>query len=353
MFMEKKRILVAPLNWGLGHATRCIPIINALFEQGFEPVIASDGGALNLLKTEFPNLESYELPSYNIRYSSSAFFFGSKLFLQVPHIIKTIASEKKLTSRLVREKNLSGIISDNRWGVRSKVVPSVFITHQVNVLSGITTFLSSSLHRRYISKFDECWIPDNEGEPNLSGKMGHISGSSLNLKYIGILSRFQKQNFLVKYDIAVILSGPEPQRNILEKILKKELANKNLKILLVRGVVEPKQKCETKSNITIYNFMTSGELEELLNQSNLVICRPGYTSLMDMAVLEKRVFVIPTPGQYEQEYLFRRLLKKGLISGCMQHEFKYEMLKVGKFKALSGFTLGSGFDGIFTLFQGE
>lgn len=353
LFMAKKRILVAPLNWGLGHATRCIPIIQNLIEEGFEPVIASDGDALHLLKTEFSSLESYELPSYNIKYSSSAFFFRSKLILQIPHILKTITAEKHLTARLIKEKNINGIISDSRWGVRSMSVPSVFLTHQVNVLSGITSSISSFIHKIYIRKFDECWVPDNEGDPNLSGKMGHPRASPLNLKYIGILSRFIKLDVPVKYDIAVILSGPEPQRSLLEKKIKKEIYGKDLRTLIVRGVVEGEQECFENHNLTTYNFLSSEQLCQSINQSTLVICRPGYTSLMDLVFLQKKVFLILTPGQYEQEYLFKRLLKKGLIAGCIQSNFRVELLEEVKDAHLGVFETGYGLDGIFTLFKGK
>ncbi len=351
--MVKKRILIAPLNWGLGHATRCIPIINALLFEGFEPVIASDGAALSLLKTEFPTLESYILPSYNIKYSSTAFFFRSKLFLQTPHILKTISSEESLIARLIKEKNIDGIISDNRWGVRNKEVPSVFVTHQVNVLSGFTTVLTSLLHRKYIRNFDVCWVPDNPGIPNLSGRMGHVRDNNLNLKYIGILSRFKKQELSVKYDLAVILSGPEPQRSLLEKRLESELLGREIKVLMVRGIVEKDQVCSEYKNLTVYNFLTSQQLEQAINQSSLVICRPGYTSLMDLAVLQKKVFLIPTPGQFEQEYLYQRLLKKNLISGCRQREFKFELLKDLSIKDLGVFDSGTALAGIFTLFKSK
>src|SRR5690606_14185432 len=100
--MAKRRILVAPLNWGLGHATRCIPIINSLIDEGFEPVIASDGGVLNLLKKEFPTHEFHQLPAYNIKYASSAFFFRSKLMFQTPHILRTISAEKKETAQIIK-----------------------------------------------------------------------------------------------------------------------------------------------------------------------------------------------------------------------------------------------------------
>ena len=344
---------MAPLNWGLGHATRCIPIINALLNDGFEAVIASDGGALNLLKKEFPSLECYELPGYNIKYAASAIFFGSKLLFQTSHILRTISAERKETAQILKDHNICGIISDSRWGVRNDGVPSVFITHQVNVISGFTTGLSSLIHRKYIRKFDECWVPDNEEEPNLSGRMSHFINSRLNLKYIGILSRFKKQALPVKYDIAVILSGPEPQRSILEDIMNEELKNSDLKILLVRGVVENQQKCVEDKNKTIWNYLTSAQLEHHLNQSRVVICRPGYTSLMDLAVLQKKVFLIPTPGQFEQEYLFKNLYDKGLVAGCRQKDFQYDLLKEMKNKNLGNFNSGTRFEGIFSLFKCE
>lgn len=353
LFMAKKRILVAPLNWGLGHATRCIPIVKALLDEGFEPVIASDGEALELLNLEFPFLESYGLPSYNIRYSKNAFFFRSKLLIQTPHILKTISKEKKITEELIKDKEINGIISDSRWGVRGNAVPSVFITHQVNVLSGFTTFLSSWIHHRLIQKFDECWVPDNEGIPNLSGKMGHPEENNLNLKYIGVLSRFKIKQLLVKYEIIVILSGPEPQRSLLEKLLLRELKGKDLKILFVRGKVEKEQKFIQDGNLKIYNYLTSNQLEGAINESSLVICRPGYTSLMDLAVLKKNVFLIPTPGQYEQEYLFERLYKKGLAAGSKQEKFTFDLLKEVRDKDLGIFASWTGPVGIFSLFKGE
>jgi len=351
--MAKRRILVAPLNWGLGHATRCIPIINELIDDGFEPIIASDGGALNLLKKEFPALKFHELPAYNIKYASSAFFFRIKLLFQTPHILRTISAEKKETAQIIKDHNIGGIISDSRWGVRNGKVPSVFINHQIKVLSGFTTGISSMIHKKYIRKFDECWVPDNAGNLNLSGMMSHFRNTGINLKYLGIFSRFEKQEIPVKYDIAVILSGPEPQRSILENIMNEELKNRDLKILSVRGVVENEQKCVEDKNTTNCNFLTSNQLEQALNQSALIICRPGYTSLMDLAVLQKKVFLIPTPGQFEQEYLFKKLQAEGLVAGCRQKDFRYYLLKEVKGKNLGIFNSGTRFDRIFSLFKSK
>lgn len=325
---SKKRILVTPLNWGLGHATRCIPIINYLIKYGYEPIIASDGISLALLQKEFPELICHELPSYNISYSKKASHFKLKILKDSPHIIKAIKNEKKATKHILETYGISGIISDNRFGVRSKDLPSVFITHQLNVLSGTTSWFSSKLHQRYISKFDECWVPDTNGFHNLSGKLGHLENSQLPIKYIGSLSRFEKKNLNITYDLMVLLSGPEPQRTLLETRLLDQLKQYHGKVLFVKGKIETEQKTCTKDNITIYNYMTSEMLEQAINESDIILSRSGYTTIMDLAKLEKKAFFIPTPGQYEQEYLAKRLQDLNMVPYSKQKDFTLEHLEL-------------------------
>ena len=350
----KKRILVAPLNWGLGHATRCIPIINALLENNFEPIIASDGIALELLKKEFPNLKAMELPSYNITYPKNGKNFKLKLIIDSPKWLKAIKKEKAFIKNLITEGSIDGIISDNRLGIYSKKIPSVFISHQLNVLSGNTTWFSSKIHQNIIKKYDECWVPDLENEPNLSGELGHLNNSTLKLKYIGPLSRFNKIDCEVIYNLTIILSGPEPQRSILEKKLFEDIKDCNKNILFIKGVIEEKQTVVTKGNVTIYNYMTSIELEKAINQSDTILARSGYTTIMDVSKLEKKAFFIPTPGQFEQEYLAKRLEKSGLTPFCKQDDFNIEMLKqVDYYCGLSVFNYEVNYNHLFSLFQGE
>ncbi|WP_367172512.1 glycosyltransferase [Winogradskyella sp.] len=266
------------------------------------------------------------MPSYNITYSKKANSFKFKLIKDSPSLLKTIKREKKVTESLVRTENISGIISDNRFGVRDRHIPSVFITHQLRVLSGNTTWLSSKLHQKIISKFDECWVPDHIGIKNLSGDLGHIKTYQSSVKYLGPLSRFNKQKKDKKYDLLVVLSGPEPQRTYLEIKLLKELESYNGNACFVKGVIEKEQYKAETNTITSYNFMTSEELENALNESDLVISRSGYTSIMDYAKLEKKAFLIPTPGQFEQEYLAKRFEKEQIAPTCKQKDFKIEML---------------------------
>ncbi|MGV8946771.1 MAG: glycosyltransferase [Lutibacter sp.] len=305
----------------MGHATRCVPIINALLKANFEPVLASDGDALLLLQKEFPFLKSITLPAYNIRYPKSGKNLWLKLLLQLPTMISAMKKEQEFVRQLVDVEDFAGIISDNRFGVYNKKVSSVYITHQLNVLSGKTTFITSKIHQKLIKKFDECWMPDLEGNANFSGVLGHLKKPFFNIKYIGILSRFQSKKSKIKYDILVLLSGIEPQRTLLENKLLKELRNYNGSILMVRGVLNPSFDLEAPDNFKIVDYLLASDLEEAINQSSLVIARSGYSTVMDLAVMGEKAFFIPTPGQFEQEYLAKRLQKKLIAPYSKQDEF--------------------------------
>ena len=349
-----KQILIAPLNWGLGHAARCIPIINALLFHGFQPIIGGDGSALSLLKKEFPKLECIELPSYNINYTKNGSYIKLKLLKKVPKILKAINAEHKLVQDLINQNKIHGIISDNRFGVHSKKVPSVYITHQLNVLSGNTTLLSTKVHQKIIKKFDECWIPDYEGTNNLSGDLGHSKSSAIKTTYIGPLSRFNKQDVPKKYDLMVLLSGPEPQRSLLEAKLFDELRHYEGKVVFIKGQIESEQKITVNNNMSVYNFMTSTELEKTINESELIVSRSGYTTIMDLAKLGKRAFFIPTPGQDEQEYLAEKLEKDNRVPFCNQDEFSMEKLKdISNYKGFSTYANEPNFKNLLSLFERE
>lgn len=350
----RKKILVAPLNWGLGHATRCIPIIEALENHGFEPVIASDGAALTLLKREFPQHRAVELPTYQIEYAKADAFFNFKLLVQMGRMFSTIKKERRIIKLLVKDMNLSGIISDNRLGAYNKYIPSVFITHQINVLSGTSSGIASILHRRFIKKYLECWVPDVKTSPNLSGKLGHTEEEVPNLKYIGPVSRLHKASHEKRYDLAVILSGAEPHRSNLEIRLTEELKDYKGSVIFVRGLVDEKQVVEQKGNITYYNFMDSDQMEIVLNESETVLCRSSYSTIMDVAKLCKKAFFIPTPGNEEQEYLAKKLRKAGLAPSASQKGFKINDLeKVDLYKGLKDINGSAKWKDLFSLFEGK
>lgn len=336
--VKKLTLLVAPLNWGLGHATRCIPIIKALIENGFNVVLASDGEALKLLQIEFPNLKSYELPSYKIEYAKNGNFLKYKLLFQFFKIKRQVKAEKKVVDSIIQKEQITGIISDNRFGIYNKTIPNVYITHQVNVFSGIFTFLTSYIHRKIIEKFDVCWIPDHKTQPQLAGKLNDATKLKIPSKYIGILSRFKPQKTLIKNDILVLLSGVEPQRTIIENTLLQELKKINKKIVFVRGIIDTNDHIENTTNIEFFNFLNQQELNKVILESNLVIARSGYSTIMDLAKLKKRVLFIPTKGQAEQEYLAKYLKQQNLAPYCKQDGFNLKLLDtINDFEGFTNF----------------
>ena len=349
-----KTILVAPLNWGLGHATRCIPIIYALKDFGFKPLIASDGMALALLRKEFPEETHLELPSYGIRYPKKGADLKLRLLKQLPRIRKTVKEEQQLVNYWVDTHKLSGIISDNRFGVYSCKVPSVYLTHQLKVLSGNTTWFSTKMHQQIINRFSECWVPDFKDQPNLSGALGHPEKNDQTTKYIGPLSRFEIRTSKPLIDILLLLSGPEPQRTMLQETLIAQFKNDSRNLLLVEGRVESSQTITNQGHLTVYNFMTSSELEQAISTSQLVIARSGYSTVMDLSKLQKKAFFIPTPGQFEQEYLARHLEDSGQAPFCKQSVFTLDELnRIENYKGLSCEESKPDFEKLFHLFEGK
>jgi uncharacterized protein (TIGR00661 family) len=347
-----KTILIAPLNWGLGHATRCIPIIKALQENNYIPIIASDGIALELLKKEFPYIQTLKLPSYQIEYAKNGKNFKWKLLKNFPEMLQAIWKEEKKVRKWIKKYDIDGIISDNRLGVFSKKIPSVYLTHQLNVMTGNTTWFTSILHQHIIKKHNECWVPDVEGPKNLTGKLGHIEHPNFNLKYIGPLSRMHKKEVPKLYNLMIILSGPEPQRSLLEKKLKEEIVTYKGTVIFIQGIVEKDQKKEQIENVTYYNFMNSRQLEQAFNESDIVLCRSGYTTIMDLAQLGKKAFFIPTPGQYEQEYLAKKLKEEGLVPYAKQDHFCIDNLKeIANYKGLTHFETSINWEALFQVFE--
>lgn len=305
------KILVCPLNWGLGHATRCVPIVRQLLSDGHEPVLVSDGYPLTFLQQEFPSLRIIEYPSYPIHYSSGKSQIGA-IFRGFPNIVLHIFKEHFWLKKLLKEENFEQIISDNRFGLWNEQIQSVYITHQIMVkmpqgLKFIEPFVFA-LHRLIIQKYDECWIPDVEGNKNLSGDLSHKHKLPQNAKYIGTLSRFSTLENIVPdftYDVVGIVSGPEPQRTIFEKQLIEKYCSESFKTLIAAGQPKNMEKEHSIGNTCIFSHLPDHKLAAFLKGSRKIVCRSGYSTLMDLQALnclEKAEF-IPTPGQTEQEYL--------------------------------------------------
>jgi len=301
---EKDHILIAPLNWGLGHATRCIPLIRQYLSEGQNVSLASDGDALSMLKKEFPHLVCYELPSYGIRYPKRADFMEMTMISQLPKLTSRISQEKKALGKIIEKESFNLIISDNRYGIYHDSITSVIICHQLNIHASIGQGIVNALHNRMLNRFDECWIPDDENH----GLSGDLSNAELDIpiQFIGPLSRFEKRDLKEPViPVLAILSGPEPQRTMLEELLRPVIRTKE-RSMLIRGVMSDNER-KKNEGVEELGYAFGAELEALINRAELVICRSGYSSIMDLSVLGKKAILIPTPGQTEQEYLANHL----------------------------------------------
>ena len=323
---NRKSALVAVLDWGLGHATRCVPVIRELQKQNVRVVIGGGGASLQFLKEEFPDMDFYELPAYGITYPENGSMMVSMLF-QFPRISRAIGQEKRMIDEIIKKEEIDFILSDNRYGCFSNKIKSVFISHQLNlqIPSGLSVFswLVNRIHLNRIKKFDEIWIPDQENGFYFSGVLSQNKFS--NTKRIGILSRFSGISIPVReiYDIVALISGPEPQRTIFENILRKQLSENGRKSLMVKGKPGLTEKVKN-GTLTEFNHLNSVELEPLLSAANVIIARPGYSTIMDLATLGKGAIFVPTPGQTEQEYLAQYLISYKMAYTQIQKKFNIE-----------------------------
>jgi uncharacterized protein (TIGR00661 family) len=318
----KKNILICPLDWGLGHATRCIPMIRQL-KTNHQVFIASSGGAAELLKQEYPDLKHFSLPSYKITYPTKR-SMSWHMALHFPTLMATLLQEKKVVKKIIEKNNINFIISDNRFGAHSKKIPTVFITHQINIKTPQLNKWINKLNHRFIKKFTQCWIPDYEIAPGLAGELSHPSIQNIKSIYIGPQSRFQDSTQEKIFDITVVLSGPEPQRTLLEDILFEQLfLLEDKKINLIRGIYTSNENAMVK-NIHVFDHLNSTELEKILHQSKNIICRSGYSGIMDLQFINAKILLIPTPQQTEQEYLAKIVSGNNKFHSQKQSEINIE-----------------------------
>jgi uncharacterized protein (TIGR00661 family) len=327
VLIASKKVLIVPLDWGLGHATRCIPIIRELIELDTEVIIASFGATESLLKREFPQLQHWHLKGYNIRFSS-VFPIWFMILIQMPKICYRIIWEHQWLKKITRKEKIEVVISDNRFGLWNRKIKSVYITHQVMIkCPNQLKFLEPLLYRihyLFISKYHACWIPDYEGERSLSGDLSHRYTLPINAKFIGPLSRFSNaKTEKHEHEVAAIISGANPHRRSLEKKISQELISHSFKSIIIRGIPS-ESNTYMNGTIKFVSHLSSDEMEDAIKKSKLVICRAGYSSIMDLIRLKKNAILIPTPGQTEQEYLADYLMQKQIFFSISQHSFNLE-----------------------------
>jgi hypothetical protein len=355
------RVLVAPLDWGLGHATRCVPIIKELLNQKCEVIVAASGAQKTILQGEFPFLTFVELPGYDMIYDKNRALTLLRLIGAIPKILIRIKREKAWLSRFLALKEPDLVVSDNRYGLALPGVVCIFVTHQLRIRTSFGRLADALLQRmnyRLIGHFSRCWVPDMEGGDGLAGALSHPAQlPGITTKYIGWLSRFgkisQSDNRASRYpnggdaddnrlnsgapgagdaedfdregdgpELLILLSGPEPQRTLLEASIMAQAGADPCRMVLVRGLPAGGPALPNiPPGLTAYDHLPAMELEPLMRKARLIVARSGYSTVMDLARLGRRALLIPTPGQPEQEYLGPFLAGKGLAFCVKQSAF--------------------------------
>lgn len=324
------KILIAPLNWGLGHASRCVPLVQRYLDEGHEVVLGGDGESLTLLRRHFPKLRYVYLAPLNIRYSRGKRQVWA-ILKALPSLIAWAVKDHLMLKAVLREEPFDLIISDNRFGLYlsrptngTSHTRSVYITHQLHILlpSGWQWLepIVARIHARIYTRFDKVWVPDYEDlASSLAGELSHPSQSFVRRlsslcpwTYIGPLSRFsgleRTSGGAHRYDIVAVLSGPEPQRTMLEHEIIARYRQTDQDVLIVQGLLHRPNTRFKRGNLTIVPYLPDAELADALSSAKHIIARSGYSTIMDLAALgllsgTPTLTLIPTPGQPEQEYL--------------------------------------------------
>lgn len=321
---EKKRVLVCPLGWGLGHASRDIPIIESFLKADCDVIVAGDEQAIAILSKRFEGIKTILFPSFKVKFSKrkSQLFPLIRIAIKMPyHIIK----EHFALKTMVKDYQINLVISDNRYGLWCKNAKTVLITHQLKVLfpSPFRFFepFGETVIRFFAEKFDNCWIPDYSGSDNLAGVLSHPNKIPSNAKYIGILSRFSSIEINpndTNWDLVGVVSGPSPHRELFIDEIQKLGQKKNLKTLIIKGVTREGTDIIEQNGIWYVGHLNDSNFASVIKSSKYLICRGGYSSIMDLVVLGVKCLIVPTPGQTEQVYLTKYLSEKGLFKVCKQ-----------------------------------
>jgi uncharacterized protein (TIGR00661 family) len=332
-----KNILICPLEWGLGHAGRMIPVAIMLQQTGHNVFIGSGEKHLEFFRKEVPGLTYILFPGFRIRYSSWLPQY-IVIFLTTPvFILKCITEHLKL-KKIIREYSIDVVISDSRLGLWNKNITTALVTHMMRIphprfLEFLENF-GNPLVKKITGKFDLCLIPDFPGEINISGKLSHDIELPENARFVGPLSRFklsdrETASSQKKYYCTVILSGPEPQREILKKKLTGILINYGKPSVILEGKPSGETVIRTKGNITFISHLATSDFRRLILESENIVARSGYTTVMELLSLEKGALLIPTPGQPEQEYLAEYLSDKGWFDTISQKKLSGEFIQRG------------------------
>jgi hypothetical protein len=322
---RKLTILVAPLDWGLGHASRCIPIIRHYTEEGHRVLLACNGRSAALLHAEFPELTLFtDIPDYQVQYPEDENFTWH-FIRNAGRLFNVIRRENKWLRKQLTDLDIDWVISDNRFGLYHPGVKTFFITHQLFIQAPpLLKQLANLVNHNYIRRFDVCLVPDFAGNDNLSGALSHGNGIPKNVRYIGPLSRFGNFSGIpgedvtfaksdsirttspqeIDHEFVLIISGPEPSRTKFRELLAGIFFSYPKPSLLIEGRTESQER-NNSGSLHIVSHLPPAAFQKALITSKHVICRSGYSTIMDLWYLGIKAILVPTPGQSEQVYLAR------------------------------------------------
>jgi uncharacterized protein (TIGR00661 family) len=318
-------VIYAVCSWGLGHATRSLPVIRKLIDENNNITIISNGRSLDLLKKELGNAIDYiDIPDYPMLLSENSRQFMAKSVIYWPVFIRKMQSGLSKVTKMLKNMNCDVIVSDGRYDVYSKKIPSFFISHQIRIMNPLRIRMfetgSEIFNMFFFKRFVGVIVPDYKDD-NLSGDLSHnlrkIDENKIH--YIGVLSDFKKKKTKKDIDYLISITGPEPQRSFLQEKLLSQINNLNGNIVITLGKTEIKDK-HINDNITTYSFLKKQEREDLLNRAKLIISRTGYSTILDLAVIGAKALMTPTPGQVEQVYLSEYHNKKGTFFSVDQEK---------------------------------
>jgi len=299
-----------------------------LLQTGHRPIVAGNEAQMAIIDQYFNGrIDTIYIDGYNVTYSGLNKVAQAGLLLQTPRLLKSIGQENIRLKEIVKDLRPDGIISDNRYGMYHTQVPSVIMTHQLRIRSGLGNTVDNVLqrmHYKYLNRFGATWVVDTEASPGLAGTLSHPTGMPDKYNYIGLLSRFANvANAAPKEDgpIVMLISGPEPQRTEFSKILWQQALRHKGEVIFAEGNEAATVPAAIPEHISYHKRIDGPALAEALKSALMVVCRSGYSTLMDLCAINKRAILIPTPGQTEQQYLGHMLHERGIFYSTEQKGF--------------------------------
>jgi len=338
--MNSTKAFVCPLSWGLGHATRCIPIVEALLENKVEVILGGNGASGRLLQNRFPKLRFVDAPFHEIKIHRHLPAWLS-IIVQLPTLFCDLRKEKRFAQTIIDEYGIDFIISDNRYGLHSSKATTVLVTHQLHIILPLLLMpfepILTLLVRLLTSHFTQIWVPDFSTNVNLSGKLSHLhQNEKMNVVYIGPLSRFRQtlpKNQKIKGKVVAIISGPEPRRSLIQKTIVKQATAEDVTLTMICGRPTDNH-VDKRGNITLYSHLSDENILAELSSAEVVIANAGYSTIMDLWRIKCHAILLPFSGQTEQQYLakYHNFLGNHLVIMPNNFDLKTEMKKFTEFQ---------------------